>query len=212
MSIKNDRDRVLAFAGILQALQLVQSSAYGRPCDVDALQSSLQSILAVDVDTVAQVYGGSQGVRSGLRLVQSQLLNAGRKPDVELTRYTVTLLHLERKLSNRPDLLERLSAGIEQTRHRVEAFGIAHENVLASFAETYTRTLSTLKPRIMVSGDAARLQDAGVANQVRALLLAAMRSAVLWRQCGGTRLGLLFGRKKLAALARGIQQEGLDQD
>ena len=67
-------------------------------------------------------------------------------------------------------------------------------------------TVSTLQPRVMVNGDPARLADGAIANQIRALLLAGMRSAVLWRQCGGTRLGLLFGRRKLATLARRIEQ------
>lgn len=206
MSSKTDTDRTLAFAGILQALQLVQSSAYGRPYDADAFQASLKSILALDAGGVPEVYGGARGVQKGLRLVQAQLMNDKHKPDVELTRYAITLLHLERKLSKRSDLLDRLRAGIEQAQHQVEHLGISHPNVLASFAETYRQTVSTLQPRIMVNGDPARLADTTIANQIRALLLAAMRSAVLWRQCRGTRLGLLFGRKKLAILARELQQ------
>lgn len=206
MSSKTDTDRTLAFAGILQALQLVQSSAYGRPYDADAFQASLKSVLALDAGGVPEVYGGIRGVQKGLRLVQAQLMNHKHKPDVELTRYAITLLHLERKLSKRSDLLDRLRAGIEQAQHQVEHLGISHPNVLASFAETYRQTVSTLQPRIMVNGDPARLADTAIANQIRALLLAAMRSAVLWRQCRGTRLGLLFGRKKLAILARELQQ------
>jgi high frequency lysogenization protein len=59
----------------------------------------------------------------------------------------------------------------------------------------------------MVKGEPTRLTETGVANQIRALLLAAMRSAVLWRQCGGTRLGLLLGgRRKLADTAAGLLQ------
>jgi len=211
MSNKTDTDRTLAFAGMLQALQLVQSTAYGRPYDADAFQASLHSLLAIDAPSVVDVYGGVSGVRRGVRLVQSQLLNERRKPDLELTRYTITLLHLERKLTRRSDLLDRLRQGVEQAQHQVEHFGIGHANVLASLAETYMSTVSTLQPRIMVSGDPARLADAAIANQIRALLLAGMRSAVLWRQCGGTRLGLLFGRRKLASLARHIEQNHSDK-
>ncbi len=202
MSKKTDTDRALAFAGMLQALQLVQCTAYGRPYDADAFQASLTSILAVDAGSTAEVYGGIRGVQKGLRLVQAQLMNDQHKPDAELTRYAITLLHLERKLSKRSDLLDRLRAGIEQAQHQIEHLGINHGDVLASLADTYRQTVSTLQPRIMVNGDPARLADTAIANQIRALLLAAMRSAVLWRQCRGTRLGLLFGRKKLANLAR----------
>ena len=206
MTRKNDKDRALAFAGILQALQLVQSAAYGKPYDLEAFQATLTSILQIDAATVEDVYGGAAGVKSGLRLLKTQLMSNKQKPDGELSRYLVVLLHLERKLSKRADLLDKLTEGIERAQKQLEHFDISHTNVVASLADTYAQTISTLQPRIMVKGDPSRLSEAGVANQIRALLLAAMRSAVLWRQCGGTRLGLLLGRRKLADTAAGLLQ------
>ena len=47
----------------------------------------------------------------------------------------------------------------------------------------------------MVSGEPHHLSDPKNANKIRALLLAGMRSAVLWRQLGGNRLQLLLARK-----------------
>jgi high frequency lysogenization protein len=201
VTIKTDQNRTLAFAGMLQALQLVQQTAHGTPCDTEAFQATLRSVLALDSTSVEAIYSGVDGVRNGLGLLPVQLLDDKRKPDTELSRYLVVLLHLERKLSKRADLLERLRTGIEHAQRQVEHFEVGHANVLASLANTYTETVSTLQPRIMVNGDPRRLQDSAVANQIRALLLAAMRSAVLWRQCGGTRLGLLLGRRKLMAIA-----------
>ncbi len=206
MTRSRDEERALAFAGILQALHLVQSTAYGRPYDVKAFQASLTSILLIDADTVEDVYGGVAGVRSGLRLLKTQLLSEQQRPDAELSRYLVVLLHLERKFSKRSDLLNRVTEGIERAQQQLTHFDIMHANVLASLADTYAQTISTLQPRIMVKGEPARLNEAGVANQIRALLLAAMRSAVLWRQCGGTRLGLLLGRRKLATAAAALLQ------
>ena len=49
-----------------------------------------------------------------------------------------------------------------------------------------------------MTGDQGYLQQARIANQVRALLLAGIRSATLWRQVGGSRWQLIFQRKKLA--------------
>lgn len=46
-------------------------------------------------------------------------------------------------------------------------------------------------------GDYNYLQQARIANQIRALLLAAIRSATLWRQVGGSRWQLLLQRKIL---------------
>jgi high frequency lysogenization protein len=56
----------------------------------------------------------------------------------------------------------------------------------------------------MVSGDNQYLGDPGNANRIRALLLSGIRSAVLWRQLGGSRWQLLFQRKKLCEQARAI--------
>ena len=75
MTRKNDKDRALAFAGILQALQLVQSAAYGKPYDLEAFQATLTSILLIDAATVEDVYGGAAGVKSGLRLLKTQLMS-----------------------------------------------------------------------------------------------------------------------------------------
>jgi high frequency lysogenization protein len=41
-------------------------------------------------------------------------------------------------------------------------------------------------------------------NLIRALLLAAIRAAVLWRQCGGRRLSLFLRRSALLEAASGL--------
>jgi len=205
----SNTDRTLAFAGILQALHLVQQIAGGKPYDLDAFQSSLNSILLIDAPTVVDVYGDVSGVTAGLRLMQAQLISGQQKPDMELSRYLVVLLHLERKLSKRADLLDTLGAGIKRAQDQTGHFDINHPNLLSNLADIYASTVSTLKPHIMVNGDPGRLTDTGVANQIRALLLAAMRSAVLWRQCGGTRLGLLLGRRKLTETATALLKDNI---
>jgi high frequency lysogenization protein len=204
MNKHGTEDRTLAFAGILQALQLVQQTAYGKPCDLTSMQASLGSILVIDTASVEAVYGGIDKLRPGLLLLKTQLIGEQRRPDAELSRYLVTLLHLERKLSKRSDLLDRLRSGIERAQAQAEHFDVVHDNLVASLADLYTNTVSSLQPRIMVNGQPERLSDTGVANRVRALLLAAIRSAVLWRQCGGTRIGLIFGRKKMVEMASAL--------
>ncbi len=201
MSKHNTEDQTLAFAGILQALQLVQQTAHGKPCDLAPMQTSLGSILVVDSDSVEAVYGGVEKLHMGLLLLKTQFISGRGKPDAELGRYLITLLHLERKLSQRADLLDCLRTGIERAQVQAKHFDVIHNNLVASLADLYANTVSTLQPRIMVNGQPERLTDTIVANRVRALLLAAMRSAVLWRQCGGTRSGLIFGRKKMVQMA-----------
>lgn len=202
---KTVSERALAFAGILQALKLVQQTAYGKMLDPLSLQTSIQSIFKLEAGSVAEVYGDVEGLRQGLELVKVQLNSKNKQPDLELSRYLVTLLHLERKLSKRTDLLEQLQTGIERAQQQTEHFSETHINVIANLADCYSSTISTLQPRIMVQGDTHRLSAPDTANRVRSLLLAAMRSAVLWRQAGGNRTGLLFSRSKLVDSAENWQ-------
>ena len=58
----------------------------------------------------------------------------------------------------------------------------------------------------MVRGEPLHLQNPENVNRIRALLLAAIRSAMLWRQCGGRRLHILLGRKKLWRMADALLQ------
>ena len=101
--------------------------------------------------------------------------------------------------------------GIELASSQVEYFGSeTHENVIGRLADLYQQTISNLKPKIMVKGDAGLLQRPENANLIRALLLAGIRSAVMWRQCGGSRWNFIFRRKKILAICRQLLSEHLD--
>ena len=71
-------------------------------------------------------------------------------------------------------------------------------------AELYTQTISTLSPRIVVNGRPQHLQIDRTVNWIRTLLFASLRSAVLWRQLGGGRFSLMFGRKKMLEEAQSL--------
>jgi high frequency lysogenization protein len=59
----------------------------------------------------------------------------------------------------------------------------------------------------MVNGEHNHLSNPDNANKIRALLLAAIRSAVLWDQCGGSRWQIMFNRKAFIAEAETIVKE-----
>jgi high frequency lysogenization protein len=151
---------------------------------------------------VVGVYGNISNVRLGLRNLIAQLDENG--PDMAVTRMAVTVIRLERSLSARPDLLEKLQQGIIAAQRQVEHFGQDSGQVNSRLAEVYASTLSILRPRVMVSGDPQQLQLPNVVEKVRTNLLAAVRSAVLWRQLGGRQWQLLLYRRQCSMLARGL--------
>jgi len=97
-----------------------------------------------------------------------------------------------------------LQQGIVATKRQVEHFGLNSPQVFSRLAELYAGTLSTLRPRVMVTGNPQWLQQPALVERVRASLLAAVRSAVLWRQIGGRQWQLLLHRRQSSMLARGL--------
>jgi high frequency lysogenization protein len=56
---------------------------------------------------------------------------------------------------------------------------------------------------VMVQGNPHYLGQPGVVAEIRAILLAAVRAAVLWRQLGGSYWDFLFSRRAMAAAIDG---------
>ena len=196
MSLKSTTHQVIALAGIAQACSLVQQLATSGSADGNAMEASIGSLLKLDADSVTNVYGGLAGVAHGLKQLDRQL--TGRSiADPEQARYAASLVYLERQLSNRPDMLKTITVGIEKAQVQAEHFGLLHENVFANLGDLYHSTISTIPPRIMVNGEPEYLSNSAIVNKIRALLLAGIRSALLWRQCGGARWKFLLFRKKL---------------
>jgi high frequency lysogenization protein len=104
-------------------------------------------------------------------------------------------------------MVEKIRKGIELATQRLDHFPMLHENILAQLADIYAETVSTLQPRIMVQGEPLHLQNQDNINLIRALLLAGIRAALLWRQCGGSRRQLLFGRRKIGVRVEQLLQE-----
>ncbi|MCW8808542.1 MAG: high frequency lysogenization protein HflD [Rhodanobacter sp.] len=197
-----NEERVLALAGLYQACALAQQLANEGRCDEGVMEASVASVFRIDAPSVVGVYGEISNVRTGLRNLIAQLDESDR--DMAVTRMAVTVMRLERSLSGRPELLEQLQQGIVAAQRQVVHFGPDSVQVTSRLAELYASTLSTLRPRVMVSGNPQQLQQPAVVEKVRANLLAAVRSAVLWRQIGGRQWQLLLYRRQCSMLARGL--------
>ena len=202
-----DKERTLALAGIFQSAQLVKKIAREGSCSNAALESCLETLFKFDAATVTDVYGGIAELSIGLNTLIQQLSGDTNNQDMEITRYVISLLHLEKKLSRNNAMLEQIQQGLDKTRQQMNYFDLGHENIIASLAEIYQQSISTLVPKIIVQGEQGYLAQQSNANKVRALLLAGIRSAVLWRQCGGNRLLFLFSRNKYLKSARELIQQ-----
>ena len=209
-------DRTIALAGIYQCISLVDQVANTGMMDVHNFEVIISSLLQNDPVKTQDVYGNLGNLRSGFETIMMQLGNSSsshstpestRASNNDINRYAVTLLHLERKLSQNSNMLNLISTRLEAVNSQLEHFPVTHENILANLADIYAETISTLSPKIMVKGEEKFLSQTNNANKIRALLLSGIRSAVLWRQVGGNRWQLLLKRKHFVWEAGRILQD-----
>ncbi len=204
--MKSERDRCIALAGMFQVANLVSDIAYTGSCNQEAANSSIYSLFQVSADAVPAVYGGLEGISTGLGHLIGQLSGKDDR-NTETTGYVITMLHLERKLSKQPELLKIISDGIQLATSRLEHYPMLHQNILGQLADIYSQTLSTIQPRIMVNGEPLHLQNSDNTNYIRSLLLSGIRSAILWHQCGGRRLQIIISRKKIIDIGIRLRNE-----
>lgn len=199
--IKTLTNQTIALAGLSQAVYLVQQIAKRGAADREDMAASIASTLKIDSDDVLDVYGGPHCIATGLRQLERQLGEPDRV-DPEQARYASTLIFLERQLIKQPPMVEAIGAAVYHAGELAQALGVLHDEVFEVLADAYQKTLSQMKPRVLVSGEQMYLSDPDNANRIRALLLAGIRSLVLWRQCGGARWKLLLYRRRMQREAR----------
>lgn len=186
--------QVLALAAITMALAEVRRIANTGRHDANQVAHCYAGLLNTYAGELEQVYDGLAALRPGLQDLRTQLSNP---QNMDQTRLLIGAVTIERKLLKRRDMLQTLAQGLEIARSQAEHFGTTHENVTARLGDLYSETVSTLRPRILVPGKREWLEDPRNARLIRALLLSAIRAATFWRNNGGSRLKLIFGRNRL---------------
>ncbi len=158
---KNYYDITLALAGICQSARLVQQLAHQGHCDGDALHVSLNSIIDMNPSSTLAVFGGSEAnLRVGLETLLGVLNASSRQGlNAELTRYTLSLMVLERKLSSAKGALDTLGNRINGLQRQLEHFDLQSETLMSAMAAIYVDVISPLGPRIQVTGSPAVLQS-----------------------------------------------------
>jgi len=193
-------ERVLALAGMVQALRQVRRIAETGEADNAVLSTATDSVFRLDADTPAEVYGNEQAVAPGMQLLLDYFSNSGGDArDDLLPRLALSVMQLERRFVREGATAQKVADGILALAPTAERLGSAHPEVLTALGGLYADTVSHLRPRVMVQGNPHYLGQAAIVSEIRAVLLAALRSAVLWRQLGGSLWDFVLRRRALVA-------------
>ena len=202
--------RNIALAVTVQCAQLVTALAYTGRADPVQIKACVKPLLAVNAESVADIYPNVGYFANGLGVLQKALSGEGLKEHADTMKYVLGMSVLQQQLSAVPSMQTVIQQRMQfpDTLYLDDDdLGIDNDNAGASqksdefdyavLAALYQDTISKLSYRVHVKGNAEHLRNQRVADQIRALLLAGIRSAMLWHQLGGRRWHLFFYKKRI---------------
>lgn len=215
--------QVVALAAVVQSATLVTKLAVHGNASQTELIASVNPLLVLNPRSEADVYPNLAHLNLGLRTLNDIFSQVRSPENASLVRYTLGMLLLRNKLDANPTMQANIRDGLQQiqplqlipenaTPWRMEESEktdgqMRQEQTFEQLATLYQDTISTLPHRIQVQGQVDYLQNEYVANRVRSLLLAGIRSAVLWHQLGGRRWRLIFYRKRVQETASRLRRQ-----
>lgn len=208
--MSNIRNKTLALAGVFQSASLVNQIATKGIADMHDMETIVRACLNLNPKTTEEIFGSVENMRTGLYALIEQLGDKKTQKDMNIARYVISMLYLQKKLAKRSTMLEQIARGIERAKQQSEMFDITHDNVLANLAGIYSDTVSLIPPKIMISGESGHLSNRANADRIRAVLLGGIRFAVLWSQLGGGRWHILFKRRTFVNEARRLLDEEIN--
>jgi len=197
------RDATIAFAGMLQAGELVRQIATAGNCSQQAARHSIASVFERSPDSTEGSFGGIDGVRLGLRMLVEIFSARTQQESMRSLNYALGLAKISGKLrrdSRRMDALGEEIGLIESAWRQRDAD--LDPSVLSQLANAYQQFISSMDFRLSINGNPDYLKKAEKIATIRALLLAGIRSSILWHQVGGRQWRLVFQRAKMLDEAR----------
>ncbi len=194
MSVQME-SRVLALAGLVQALKQVRRVAETGQADAAVLSTALDSVFRIDAESPDAIYGDVRALRPGLLLLRDYFRS--QSDDEFLPKLALAVTQLERRFVRDAAMAQEVHERIVALAPAAARLGSTHPEVLAGLGKLYAETVSHLRPRVMVQGNPHYLGQADIVAEIRAVLLAALRSAVLWRQLDGSLWDFLLRKREL---------------
>lgn len=211
--------QLVALATVAQSAALVRDLAYEGQAPQEQLAACINPLIQLQAPSIDSIFPELSSLTRGFQTLQDMFSNDRVQSQGEVVRYTLGMLLLRNKLMADRDMQDTLRRRlqyldplpIELTQLNTESDDgnqvFSHqERILEQLANLYQDTISTLSYRIQVQGKIDNLKNERIANSIRALLLAGIRSAVLWYQLGGRRWRLVVYRKRIKETAGNLRR------
>ena len=106
------KERTMALAGIFQATELVRQAANHGTWSGYAADTCLESLLAIEADTVDEIYGSVNSLRLGAETLVAVL--QGDRRHMESLGYAVSIMQLESNFRRKSEMQARVGTELQK--------------------------------------------------------------------------------------------------
>ena len=193
------KNEVISLGAIYQASSEIKKIAWQGKINNKFIEPLIHSVYQTTSNEIEDIYINLKRLNTGLDFLRKQFVGDVFSRDAEVDRYFEAINVLVKNMNKNSEIFSNLRDELSSHKENVTEDNL-HEH--AEFlSNLYLKTISKINPRIIVNGDNIHLTDNKNASMIRALLLSAIRSFILWQQSGGNKFRIFLFKKKMAEIA-----------
>ena len=193
------KNEVISLGAIYQASSEIKKIAWQGRINNKFIEPLIYSVYQTTSNEIEDIYINLKRLNTGLDFLRKQFVGDVFSRDAEVDRYFEAINVLVKNMNKNSEIFSNLRGELSSHKENVTEDNL-HEH--AEFlSNLYLKTISKINPRIIVNGDNIHLTDNKNASMIRALLLSAIRSFILWQQSGGTKFRIFLFKKRMAEIA-----------
>lgn len=208
----NIDNQTRALAALFQCCAQIQRIASTGFMDEHATSAVIRAVAVTDPKTLDDIYT-KDALKNGYNQVISSFGRDGVKDAdiIEITKTALKVMELELTIERNQKIFSELGDKIDAMTNLIlskdsnflegDPAVVLKREYLEEYASLYQSLISPNFSKLMICGQEECLRVIENQQRIRALLLAAIRATVLWRQLGGKRLTLIFHRKRIVECA-----------
>lgn len=201
--MQNIYNQTIALAGVMQALITVNALAFGKDLELNQLENTLKTVQVINPNSFTDVYNNElKTIKQGLAFWVEKTPNLIDQNKLIL-EYFLGVLKLEKKINNGNCDCRALGVRLSNVAQKNSRYDLdkvtnivhtendsgndnsALDELVNELSLIYSQIISPIGSKILVKGKAPFITESLNQKKIRACLLAAIRSAILYRQASG---------------------------
>jgi high frequency lysogenization protein len=192
----------IALAGMFQAATLIDGIANRGQCPSEIFEPCFNSLFQFEASSGREIFGNLGNINFGLQEALNFLTGNRTQQTATIPYYLFSALKLSDQIIRNASVRDEITKELQLIDEQTQSFELPLSNCISKVGGLYQKLISPLSPRIIVKGKPEYLTNENNAAKVRVLILCVIRSAVLWKQSGGSKWRILFFRNKLSNIVQ----------